>query len=126
MTAVIWWTSWPTAVARFPRMAAPSRLCAGRRRCAAMRRSAPHRLRQRPRCGGHPDSDAWTYGDSNSPHWPTTSRIGAGRSTRPADGKRWLRWEDVADAFVGRPDPDWEHDRNLIDQSVVNPWERLP
>ncbi len=42
----------------------------------------------------------------------------------PATPKRWQRWEDVADAFVGRPDPDWERDRNLIDQSVVNPWDR--
>ncbi len=42
----------------------------------------------------------------------------------PAVPKRWLRWEDIADAFLGRPDPDWEHDRDLIDQSAENPWER--
>lgn len=42
----------------------------------------------------------------------------------PATPKRWLQWEDIAQAFVGRPDPDWEHDRDLIDQSVADPWSR--
>jgi prevent-host-death family protein len=44
----------------------------------------------------------------------------------PAGPKRWQRWEDIADAFAGRPDPQWETDRSLIDQSATNPWERLP
>jgi len=26
--------------------------------------------------------------------------------------------------FGGPPDPDWERDRDLIDPSVGNPWER--
>jgi len=42
----------------------------------------------------------------------------------PAAPRRWQRWIDVADLFAGRPDPDWERDRALIDQSVTNPWER--
>jgi prevent-host-death family protein len=42
----------------------------------------------------------------------------------PARPKRWLRWDDVADAFVGRPDPEWDRDRDLVDQSVTDPWER--
>lgn len=42
----------------------------------------------------------------------------------PATAKRWQRWDEVADAFAGRPDPDWERDRDLIDQAVGNPWER--
>lgn len=42
----------------------------------------------------------------------------------PATPRRWLRWEDIADAFVGRSDPNWEHDRDLIDQSVADPWNR--
>lgn len=42
----------------------------------------------------------------------------------PAAPKRWQRWEDIADAFLGRPDPDWERDRDLIDQSVEDPWDR--
>lgn len=43
----------------------------------------------------------------------------------PATPKRWQRWESVADAFAGPPDPDWEGDRDLLDQAVVNPWEPL-
>ena len=41
----------------------------------------------------------------------------------PAAPRRWQRWEDVVDLFAGRPDPDWLSDRDLIDQSVTNPWE---
>jgi prevent-host-death family protein len=42
----------------------------------------------------------------------------------PAAPRRWQRWDAVADVFAGRPDPDWEHDRDLVDQSMANPWER--
>lgn len=42
----------------------------------------------------------------------------------PAAPKRWQRWADIADVFSGPPDPDWERDRELIDPSVANPWER--
>jgi prevent-host-death family protein len=41
----------------------------------------------------------------------------------PAAPKQWLRWEDIADAFTGRPDPRWEADRDLIDQSLGDPWD---
>jgi prevent-host-death family protein len=41
----------------------------------------------------------------------------------PAGPKRWQRWKDIADVFAGRPDPDWDRDRGLLDQSVVEPWE---
>ena len=41
----------------------------------------------------------------------------------PAAPMRWQRWEQVADAFEGRPDPDWERDRDLVNQSVVSPWD---
>jgi prevent-host-death family protein len=44
----------------------------------------------------------------------------------PAAPKRWQRWDDVADLFVGRPDPDWRRDVDLVDQSAANPWERSP
>ena len=40
----------------------------------------------------------------------------------PAAPKRWLKWEDIADAFLGAPDPDWEHDRDSVDHSVADPW----
>jgi prevent-host-death family protein len=42
----------------------------------------------------------------------------------PAAPRRWQRWSDIAELFVGRLDPDWERDRDLIDQSLANPWER--
>lgn len=40
----------------------------------------------------------------------------------PATPRRWLHWDDIADAFVGRPDPEWDHDRELIDQTFEDPW----
>jgi len=42
----------------------------------------------------------------------------------PAVPKHWQPWEAVADLFPGRPDPHWDRDRDLIDQSLMNPWER--
>jgi prevent-host-death family protein len=42
----------------------------------------------------------------------------------PAAPRRWQKWDDIADLFAGRPDPDWERDRDLIEHSVANPWER--
>ncbi len=42
----------------------------------------------------------------------------------PAAPRRWQRWNDLADLFSGRADPDWVRDRDVIDQSVANPWER--
>jgi prevent-host-death family protein len=42
----------------------------------------------------------------------------------PAKPRQWLKWNDIADAFPGRSDPDWERDRDLIDQSVGDPWDR--
>jgi hypothetical protein len=38
--------------------------------------------------------------------------------------RRWQRWEDIGDLFAGRPDPEWDHHRDLIDHSLVDPWER--
>lgn len=37
--------------------------------------------------------------------------------------KQWVTWGAIADAFVGRSDPDWDGDRDVIDQSVVDPWD---
>jgi len=42
----------------------------------------------------------------------------------PAAPRRWQHWTDIADLFVGRPDPDWQRDRDLIEQSATSPWER--
>jgi prevent-host-death family protein len=41
----------------------------------------------------------------------------------PPSPRRWQRWHDIADLFVGPPDPDWDQDLSLIDQSVQNPWD---
>ena len=30
---------------------------------------------------------------------------------------------NIADLFTGRADPDWERDRELLDQAPANPWE---
>jgi prevent-host-death family protein len=42
----------------------------------------------------------------------------------PATSKTWRRWDDVADAFVGPRDPGWQQDRDLVDRSLDNPWDR--
>jgi prevent-host-death family protein len=42
----------------------------------------------------------------------------------PAKPKQWLSWEEIADVFRGRPDPGWNGDRDRIDQSVGDPWDR--
>jgi len=41
----------------------------------------------------------------------------------PAAPKRWQRWGHVAELFSGHPDPDWQEDSVLVDQSMTNPWE---
>jgi len=41
----------------------------------------------------------------------------------PASPARWQRWDDIADLFAGRADPDWTKDQELIDQSFSNVWE---
>lgn len=46
----------------------------------------------------------------------------AARLVPPAP-RRWQRWANIANLFAGRGDPDWEADRNLIDQAIPNPWE---
>ena len=41
----------------------------------------------------------------------------------PAVSKRWLQWSDIAEAFAGPGDANWDRDRREIDQTVTNPWE---
>jgi prevent-host-death family protein len=41
----------------------------------------------------------------------------------PAVPSQWQRWDAISDVFAGSADPDWETDREMIDQSVANPWE---
>jgi prevent-host-death family protein len=40
----------------------------------------------------------------------------------PARPQRWRRWDDIAALFNGPPDPAWERDRAVVDQSVNDPW----
>ena len=42
----------------------------------------------------------------------------------PAAPKRWQRWADIANLFTGPPDHDWERDRDLVDQTIDNPWDQ--
>ena len=42
----------------------------------------------------------------------------------PAEPKQWRRWEDLEALFVGRSDPNWADDMDLVDHTVVEPWDR--
>ncbi|MFT3855053.1 MAG: type II toxin-antitoxin system prevent-host-death family antitoxin [Ilumatobacteraceae bacterium] len=42
----------------------------------------------------------------------------------PVAPRRWRYWDDIVELFDGRSDPDWERDRDVIDQLAVDPWER--
>jgi prevent-host-death family protein len=44
----------------------------------------------------------------------------------PAKPKQWQRWDDIGAVFQGRRDPDWDHDRQLVDQAVADAWDRQP
>jgi prevent-host-death family protein len=41
----------------------------------------------------------------------------------PARPRRWQLWDDVADLFDGRADPDWPRDLAGPAQTVGDPWE---
>ncbi len=38
----------------------------------------------------------------------------------PPSPRRWQRWADLAGLFAGPADPDWDRDRDLIDQAVTD------
>lgn len=40
----------------------------------------------------------------------------------PVSPRAWRRWDDVADIFGGPVDADWASDRDLLDNSLVDPW----
>jgi len=42
----------------------------------------------------------------------------------PQTPRRWNKWDDIAHVFAESTDPDWSADRELVDQSPVNPWDR--
>jgi prevent-host-death family protein len=41
----------------------------------------------------------------------------------PAERDHWRRYDEVADVLRPRTDEDWATDRELVDQSPVDPWE---
>lgn len=41
----------------------------------------------------------------------------------PVAPKRWQSWDSIADLFHGPADANWQHDGDLIDQSIRNPWD---
>jgi antitoxin (DNA-binding transcriptional repressor) of toxin-antitoxin stability system len=41
----------------------------------------------------------------------------------PVAPKRWQTWDAIAGLFSGPPDPNWQRDHDLIDQSIRNPWD---
>lgn len=40
----------------------------------------------------------------------------------PARQTRWHRWDAVADLFAGPADADWQADRELVEDSLRDPW----
>lgn len=42
----------------------------------------------------------------------------------PARSTRWRTWTDVDELFRGPGDPHWAQDRELVDDSITDPWER--
>lgn len=40
----------------------------------------------------------------------------------PAQRTHWRRWEDVGDLFTGPGDPDWSTDRELLEDTLRDPW----
>lgn len=40
-----------------------------------------------------------------------------------AGSQQWRRFDAIADLFHGPADPDWQTDRDRIDQALQDPWE---
>jgi len=40
----------------------------------------------------------------------------------PAHATQWRSWAEIAELFRGPEDPDWEHDRHLVDDQLRDPW----
>lgn len=36
--------------------------------------------------------------------------------------RAWRRFDDIGELFGGEPDPDWEVDRDLVDQELHDRW----
>jgi prevent-host-death family protein len=42
----------------------------------------------------------------------------------PATPARWRRYDEIAEIFAGPADTRWSADRDLIDQSIGDAWQR--
>ena len=42
----------------------------------------------------------------------------------PATSHAWRRWDEVADIFARPTDPDWAGDRDFLDDSLRDPWDK--
>jgi len=42
----------------------------------------------------------------------------------PVRSRTWRKWDDLADIFTTPVDNDWPRDRDLLDDSLADPWLR--
>jgi prevent-host-death family protein len=42
----------------------------------------------------------------------------------PVSPRAWRRWDDLASIFEQPTDPDWGNERDLLDNTIVDPWTR--
>lgn len=40
----------------------------------------------------------------------------------PVSERSWQRWDGIADIFARPADTEWARDRDLVDQSIEDPW----
>jgi len=40
----------------------------------------------------------------------------------PVSSRTWRRWDELAAVFDTPTDPDWARDRDLLDDSLADPW----
>ncbi|MBN1170615.1 MAG: type II toxin-antitoxin system prevent-host-death family antitoxin [Micromonosporaceae bacterium] len=40
----------------------------------------------------------------------------------PVSPRTWRQWDDLADVFGHPTDPEWAGERNLLDNTIADPW----
>lgn len=40
----------------------------------------------------------------------------------PVTSRSWRRWDDLADMFGHPTDPEWASERDLLDNTITDPW----
>ncbi len=51
-------------------------------------------------------------------------RVAARLIPVPVAPRRWNQWQDIAEIFATPADADWAEERELVDQSLLNPWDQ--